>query len=243
MKARTRLALLLAASAPLASCVSPPPPMEPDPELAASERPYAEAPSWTSPGEAAPASARRDPADPPLPAPRRRASSPLASLGDNLAVTAILGRRSLDDDFEPAEDQLAYGLEIDGYDEFSLVGFEAGFLYSDDDDSDGASMVDASILELYAGVRKTFTAADGRLHPYLSGGVSFLNVDVESSGPDTPTFGDEDTFGGYFRGGIYYMATDVVRVGFDYRLLFGSDLDDGADADYDLISLTLGASL
>ncbi len=247
MNATTRFLTLIVASAPLVSCVAPPPPMPADPERPVAARP-ASAPRGAAPANSAPRSTASRPgsADPlPLSGPARRNSR--SPLGDNVGVTGYFGRRAVDD-FDPADNHLVFGLELDAYDEFSLFGFEGGFTVSDDSDTRNNGgppvKVETDVFELYAGVRKTFTAGDGLLHPYLSAGLAYLNVNFAAdSGPLDVE--DQDTFGIYLRAGAYYRPSGMLRVGLDFRKLFGTHLSGtgGLDVDYDQLTLGVGVSL
>lgn len=243
MNARTRFLTLIVASAPLASCVSPPPPMPPDPE-----RPVSAAPRGSAPLGAPRTAAARPASAEPLPLRGSARASARSPFGDNVGVTGYFGRRWVDD-FEPADNHLVMGLEVDAYDEFSFVGVEAGFQFSDDSDTrDGGSGTvrsELDVYELYAGLRKTFVAADGRLHPYVSGGLSYLNAKIAASPGSDLDFDDDDSFGIYLRAGVYYRPTGNLRIGLDFRKLFGTHLSGtgGKDLDYDQITLGVGVTL
>jgi opacity protein-like surface antigen len=249
MNARTRFLTLIVASAPLVSCVTPPPAMPRDPERtsASSAPPRTSGPVHASPAASRPAPssapAARAETTGPLPLTRSSRSPARSVFGDNFGVTGYFGRRWVDD-FEPADNHLVLGVEIDAYDEFAPVGFEAGFLYSDDSDNTAGVSTALDLYELYAGVRKTFAIADGRLHPYVSGGLAYINAKIAADSPELNQ-DDDDTFGVYLRAGVYYRPSGTLRVGLDYRKMMGTHLSGtgGLDVDYDQVTLGLGVSL
>ena len=244
MNARQRFLTLLVATAPLVSCVSPPPPMPADPERPGSAT-SASSPRNAVPGAATSRPTAGQPANTTGPLPLTRSSrSPAQQIfGENVGVTGYFGRRWVDE-FDPADDHLVFGIEIDAYDEFSFVGFEGGFLFSDDSSTEGGSKEELDLYELYAGVRKTFITGDGRLFPYLSAGLTYINAKI--AGDTTPfDFDDDDTFGGYLRAGAYFNPSGNLRVGLDYRKVIGTHLSGtgGLDVDYDQVTLGVGISL
>lgn len=59
-------------------------------------------------------------------------------------VTGAFGLRMLDEsDWEPVDDQLAVGAELDEYDPATGHAYEAGVTYSEEDDDIGPFDVDA----------------------------------------------------------------------------------------------------
>ncbi len=161
-------------------------------------------------------------------------------------MTVLVGQRFLDeDDWEPLEEPVAFAVEFDRYGRFDPAGFEFGFSYAEDSGNVGAIDVDSQIWELYGGVRKTFSLAEDRLHPYLSAGASWSNAEVDASLGGLSTDIDDDALGFYLRGGVYYTFGGGLNLGIDYRKLLGADYDaqgESADGDFDQFSLSLGYS-
>ena len=156
-------------------------------------------------------------------------------------VTVYVGERSLDDDHDPVEDQVTlgaeYSMEIEGY----AVGFEAGFMFSGDDSDNAFGDVEAGTAEAFGGIRKTW--GDSNVRPYLGAGISMIGAAVDvDGGPD-----DEDaSLAGYAHAGVQFYLSEMVFLGVDVRVLFGSDIDlDGAfadDADYEQFAFVVGFS-
>jgi len=157
-------------------------------------------------------------------------------------VTILVGQRLLDEeDWEPLDEQTAVALEFDTYSRFEAVGFEGGFAYAEDSGAD----LDSEVWELYAGARKTFSLAGDRLHPYLSGGVSWAVAEIDADDGGGTTTLDDDSFGFYVRAGIYYTFGGGFNLGLDYRKLLGAEFEDSGvkvDGDFDQLSLGIGYS-
>jgi hypothetical protein len=155
-------------------------------------------------------------------------------------IVLLAGQRSLDDDFDPAQDQLAFGLEVNVEPPDLPVGIELGVGFSDESASSGGISTEVTTYDLTAGVRKTFRLANGRIRPYVGLGGSFIHVDAQSGS----SVDDGDTgFGIYGRAGVWFMFTDRVGVGADFRRLMAADVTlDGNDlsADYDQLSIGFG---
>jgi hypothetical protein len=152
--------------------------------------------------------------------------------------TVYLGQRSLDeDDWSPVEDQGALQLEYASESPDAAVGWEVGLGGSSDDDTFGGFDVTGSTAELYGGVRKTF--GSGTVRPYVGGGLSFINAEVEVGSASE----DDSSVAMYLHGGVQFLLGDSFALGLDLRALLGSDITiagvDG-DADYGQAALTLG---
>lgn len=161
-------------------------------------------------------------------------------LGDR-HVTALLGRRKLDDntfDNLDIDEPWMFGLQVDMSDHDTGHGLEAGFEYSNEDNSVGGQDVEATLFDVYGGYRHTFQLQEMKAHPYVGGGLAIVHGDVDIGPSD-----DDDTLGAYVRAGINWdVGDDGLRLGVDYRHLW-ADLDlfgGDVDADFDQLALTLG---
>ena len=167
------------------------------------------------------------------------AAAPETSAGRENRITLYFGQRSLDeDDWSPIEDQPTFGVEFAQEKPGSAIGWEIGLMGSYDDDTVAGFDVEGSTSELYGGVRKSFL--EGSVHPYVGGGLAFINGSVEVSG-----VGDDDDSSpaAYAHGGVDFAVSELVHLGLDLRVLFGSELTIGGvdgDADYGQLALTLG---
>jgi hypothetical protein len=132
-------------------------------------------------------------------------------------VRLYFGQRMFDEDFwSPLEDQLTFGLEFTSENPSRFIGWEAGAMYSFDDDDVAGFDVEASSWELYGGIRKTFLDPDSVLRPYLGAGLAWITGDVEVSGLGSD---DDDSFGAYLHGGLDARVTESLIVGADLRSL------------------------
>lgn len=160
-------------------------------------------------------------------------------------LSLLLMERFVSDDAEPAEEQPGLALEFDSYVPGSF-GWEIGLSYSSDEEDVstflGSGDFEVTLTELYAGGRKTF--GDRNLHPYVAGGVSFLQAEVDLDISGVGSADEDDTsFGLYARGGAYWTLGQRFRIGADLKGVFGTDFDDlGGDADYYQVGLLAGYS-
>lgn len=173
-------------------------------------------------------------------------ASPMALQGTDSGqqIVVILGERSLDEGlWAPTEDQGTIGVEYVNEAPTSTVGWEVGFAGSTDDQDVGLLQVEATTVELYGGIRKTFGDDTGRFHPYLGAGLSSIVAESEVSlGPVTAS-DDDSSIGFYLHGGIAFDVSTNVSLGLDVRVLTGTDMTIAgvdADADYEQVALTIG---
>ena len=165
-------------------------------------------------------------------------AQPRAQAGSTVYNLSLVLMQRIVDDAEPSDEQPGVAVEFDSYRPGSWGGWEIGIsTSSDEQDAPGFGDFKATVSEIYGGVRKTWGAANG-LHPYLGGGLSFIEAEAELSG-----FGSEDdtTIGVYARGGAYWTLAEHFNLGADLKAVVGTDLDFG-DADYVQFGVILGWS-
>ncbi|MBL8860758.1 MAG: porin family protein [Planctomycetes bacterium] len=166
--------------------------------------------------------------------------------GSVSSITVLVGQRFLDSgDWEPLDEPIAVAVEFDSYGRFDPFGFEAGFSYAEDSATASGIDLDSETWELYAGLRKTFSLAEDRLHPYLSAGASWSTSEVGAGLGGSSAELDDDAFGFYVRAGAYWTFGRSFNLGLDYRKLLGADFEDSgvsADAGFDQVSLSIGYS-
>lgn len=154
-------------------------------------------------------------------------------------VGLYVGQRYLDEgEWEPVDEQLALGIEYSHERPGSVIGWEAGFFHSSDDDDVLGFDVEVSTIEFYGGVRKTF--GDGVVRPYVGGGLALITLEADISGVGDA---DDTSPAGYAHAGLAFRVSDSFHVGVDLRALFASDLDLAGidtDADYEQLALMLG---
>lgn len=168
------------------------------------------------------------------------AAPPPAAAQDGVGnVRLLVGARAFDeDDWEPVDEQLGLGLELDWRPGGSQVGFELGVSVSEEDDDafvQGLGVVDAeaSFLELYGGVRGTF--GEDVVQPFVGAGLTYLVADLEVSALGASASEDEGSLGLYAHGGVSFAVGEHVSLGLDARVVLGTEMDFAGfevDADY-----------
>jgi opacity protein-like surface antigen len=127
-----------------------------------------------------------------------------------------------------------YGVEIESHSASSGLGWEAGYQYSSDDNDVEGLSTEIQLQEGYLGGRWTINA-DGRLQPYVGGGLSILDVDIDGG----PSSDDDMCYGAYLHAGLQW-AFDRLRFGVDLRHVFADAhvLGEDVGLDYDQLALT-----
>ena len=176
-----------------------------------------------------------------------RAGAPRRGDGARQALQLSLGSRQLDKALWTPTDEPAVGGVAFLNENPDTIGFEFGLSLGRDSESailPGIGVVDADLqmLELSAGVRKTFMPEQD-VQPFVGVGVSLVDVDYEVSVPGFGYASDGDsTFGVYAHAGVLFPINEQVRLGIDGRILRGTDGEiagiDG-DVDYEQVALIL----
>jgi hypothetical protein len=133
-------------------------------------------------------------------------------------VSYILGYKKLSSDWEPAEDQIEFGLV--GLDlrranwRFSIVGQMLLTNASDIPDEPGFRGDYSGTYEFNVGVRKVWGDLP-RFHPFLGGGFSILGGSTTEDLGDLWYYQEENDSGfGYWVGvGFYWILTDQLHTG------------------------------
>lgn len=171
------------------------------------------------------------------------ASAPVAAadaptLGSN-RLALHLGSRALTDDvYGPADEPRTIGVEVSRTRPGDLAGFEAALFHGRADKKSSGVDTETRVSELAFGVRRDFDA--GAILPYVGVGLAIVRSDVEVEG------GLDDNGGslaGYLHAGFDLPVSEAWFVGFDGRVLFGSDIEfTGTDTsgDYAQATVTFG---
>ena len=237
---RRPLVALAALAAVASSGCAAPTPRNPDLHLTAAASAPVDAPAASTWSEWSPSSPALAPAaafvTPASPAPLR-VGGPWIS-----HITVLGGGRWLDkDDWEPLEEQLVFGLQLDEAEAGDGNGYEIGVLYADDEDN-----IEATTYEGFVGYRHTFREDTEAWHPFVSAGLSAVWGEVELPAPGSNPGDDDYIFGVYARAGLLWDVSERVRLGLDYRHLFaqdyelelaGQDVEKSGDNDQVLLSL------
>lgn len=136
-----------------------------------------------------------------------------------------------EDDWEPVEDQMVIGVEVEKYDPHESFGWEAAIFYASDDGTNFGGNVSASATEFAFGIRKTMNLS-GRLRPYIGIGLAGIKAELKDAAGDD----DDSTAGVYGHGGLYWDVGQNFHLGVDVRGVFGTDVTlNGNDADVDYV--------
>lgn len=153
-------------------------------------------------------------------------------------ISIYLGGRELDeDDYDPVESQFTFGIEFVHERPENVVGFEIGLMGSEDDGHLGPFDVEGRTGEIYAGIHKSF--GTDVVRPYVGVGLAYINSEVEVENVDD----DDGSAAGYAHAGINFDVSPAFAIGFDFRILFASDMEIAGvdtDADYGQLALILG---
>jgi hypothetical protein len=120
-----------------------------------------------------------------------------------------------------------------------VLGWEAGVGFGIDSASFGSVDVTSTTAEIYGGARKTFMDPAGQWHPYVAGGLSYINGELDVAGFSESA----GSLGGYLHGGVLLDITEDMYLGLDLRTLFGTDLTIAGfsgDADYTQLAVMVG---
>lgn len=164
-----------------------------------------------------------------------------------------VAQRSVDSAFEPADDQTAFGLELDIRQPNARTGLEIGLFHSSEGKSKDVSGVgrveyDGQMTEFSVGGRWYNEKAWANAHPYACAGASLLLPEWEERAPLGAKRNDSGwAIGPYLRVGSEWRIGEHVSLALDYRIVIlsnvvhGIDLGDSpADANYQQLGLVLG---
>jgi hypothetical protein len=165
-------------------------------------------------------------------------------------VQFLIGQRYLGDIWEPIDEPMMFGMNIDFAPASSPVHVALGFSIAWDQQDVATPVfgetgdVQSGFFEFSAGfvwlpVKKAF------VRPYLGAGVVILGAGVGSNF-DFWDAGDGDhSFGFYANGGLFFKVGESFNIGFDGRIVRGTEVTlsgQEGDADYEQVSMLIGFS-
>ena len=144
-------------------------------------------------------------------------------------ANVFLGGKFLDDDeWEPADDQLVLGVQLDARPQDWPVNLALDIRYGFGDGNFFGVEFESNILEFDLGVRKIFEQHP-ILRPFIGGGLSIVEAEFSGLG-----LSDDDVgIGFWIGGGFYLLLQEHFNIGLDLRFstadvtLFGVDADAG----------------
>lgn len=123
-------------------------------------------------------------------------------------INLFYGEKTLDSDWGVWDTQREYGLLIDTRGEGWPVSIAIDLFGSEDEEFG----ITARTYEVDLGLRKVFNFT-GPLHPYIGGGVAFIQADL-----DVPGNGIDDQGNGYwYGGGVFVTLGGSLNLGVDLR--------------------------
>lgn len=156
------------------------------------------------------------------------------------------GTRSLDSDFEPADEHTVLGISIDVRGAEGRASFETGYYYSYGDGSERVGVnsvdVDSHVHELWMGGRWTFDPWDGPLQPYVGVGLSLLRAEYQTDGLGGSSSNSGWAYGVYGHGGLDFRFGDGWGVGIDLRTLYSTPASLQEDVPLDYLQATVALS-
>ena len=159
----------------------------------------------------------------------------------------LIGVRQLDEDlWDPLDQQVVGGGTVDFGGADWPIHLETGFYGSSDKEDDDSLLLGAevtvNVAEFFFGVNKTWEPG-GNIRPYVGGGLASAAADVEIDTSIGDVDDDDSSLGAYVHGGVFWRLGKRFNIGFDARVLTGTDLtlfDEDFDVDYFQGGLVLG---
>jgi hypothetical protein len=165
-------------------------------------------------------------------------------------VHFFLGQRDLGGEWDPVDTQVASGVQVDFGQPSWPVHLAFGLQGSADESRVFDPVVGAnadltgSVGEVSAGVL-WLPSKGGSVRPYVGGGLAAVGGQVEYDYGGFDIDDDDQSVGFYANGGVYFKLGPRFHIGFDLRVLLGTEVEllaTQGDADYTQLSLLLGFS-
>lgn len=144
----------------------------------------------------------------------------------------MLGTKSLDAEWGKDDSMDSLGLLYSYFPSSLPVGLAVD-VYGSGNESGRSIKTETSIGEINLGLRFKSPQLVGSFSPYVGGGVSFVNAEIEASSPGSKTTYDDTGVGYWVGGGVDYTFAKHWTLGVDVRYtsvdvtLNGQDRDAG----------------
>jgi opacity protein-like surface antigen len=155
-------------------------------------------------------------------------------------INLLYGIKYLDeDDWEPVEDQEAWGVSLDFKMKNWPVSIAIDYLYSDDDDTgvyfvpgfgNVTAKVEGETYEIDLGVRY-IAEFSPIVKPFIGGGVSFIDGEVSASAMGVRVSEDDSAVGMWANAGVYFTIADHFNIGAQVRWSYAEIDIYGVDGD------------
>ena len=129
------------------------------------------------------------------------------------------GGRLLDGGWRPINEQFSYGAEFVANNTWWPAGFEVGVSSSNARMDATSATEEVTFNEIYGGMRRIW--GPDSFHPYVSLGLSAVNVEGQTGASGTQAPFDEWTPGGYLRIGAALDITPHLVLGIDFKGMRG----------------------
>lgn len=132
-------------------------------------------------------------------------------------VNVLLGAKALDkDDWEPAEEQGEFGIEVDFRQKDWPVNIAIDLLGAAGEGTQSGIKLESRTSELNIGVRKIWDHFP-HVRPFIGGGLSFMRAEAKGSALGI-TVSDKDTGTGlWLGGGVYWTLGESFNIGFEFK--------------------------
>jgi hypothetical protein len=157
----------------------------------------------------------------------------LAAADQSGSINVILGYRSFDsEEWAPLDDQPVLGVNVElvnrGWPFEVLLGLSISY----DDATVMRNVVtipevEFTTVEFSFGVQKTWEDLFINARPYVGGGLSIVGADVDVTLFGNNSRDDDVTLGLYLNGGYFWEFGENFRLGFEGKVLLGTDISLG----------------
>lgn len=132
-------------------------------------------------------------------------------------VSGLVGVKSLDDDWQDLDSQIAIGVIADVRQHDWPVSIAADLLATADVHESGSNKDTAVLTEVHLGARKVFEPDNSSFRPYIGAGVAFVRATLENENAGVKTEVDDNDTGVWAGVGTYYDITSDFHIGLDVR--------------------------
>jgi opacity protein-like surface antigen len=177
------------------------------------------------------------------------AAGPNLSEGSGQSAVLYLGERSFGGDWSPVDEHSSFGFALETPGVGGGMGLEIGVFLSDDSGFFFSPMLGTIVLaevdtrEVFVGFHQR-AQTEGSTTPYFGGGLAWIDGELTYSGSGGVLSASGSSIGFYVHGGVRVQVGEGVAIGFDYRILRGTDVEIFGieiDADYEQLAFTLSS--
>lgn len=149
-------------------------------------------------------------------------------------INLLLGAKCLDtDDWEPVEDQYAYGFSADFRPLSWPVSLCAMVLSSFNEEKDQFDLphfgkdryeLQGATAEFDLGVKKIFDV-EGDIHPFVGGGLAIVSAEMQTETAGLTVSDSDSGYGGWIGAGLYWTLNQSFNLGFEAAYSRTEDVD------------------